>query len=146
MKNIHGINARLFFIFSLLLPAASLCEETAPGSIKTVPDSRNQIVRLTDRGLEPSTMTIKKDDSIVFFLNDTADSLTTLEIDFGEKHAHCSSTNLIISSFGKIKSQRPFGPNDFSSTCFHEKGTYPFVIYGLKSKPAGMAGQIIVEQ
>ncbi len=117
----------------------------APNSTINIQDSRNRIIRLTDHGLDPANITMKKEDSIVFFVNDTSESLTTLEIDFGDKPTHCGSANLKIEADGKVRSIRPFGPNDFSSTCFHAQGNYPVKIYGLKSNPQGVQTSIKVE-
>lgn len=116
-----------------------------PDSVTVVPDSRNQIVKLTDKGIEPAELHMKREDSIAFFLNDTKDSLATIEIEFGDKHTHCSSGNLRIIDGGKLTTLRPFGPSDFSTTCFHDPGAYEFTVFGLKPNPKGLKGRIIVE-
>ncbi len=112
---------------------------------KTLPESRNQMIKLTDRGLEPVNLRMTTADSILFFLNDSTDALATLEIDFGSKATHCSSGNLQIDPNGLIRSVEPFGPKDFASVCFHEPGRYPVKVYGLKAKPSGILGEVIVE-
>lgn len=110
-----------------------------------IPESRNQIIKLTDKGLSPETLKMKVEDSIVFFLNDTDDALTSLEIEFGEKSTHCGGAKMQTGKNGKVASVRPFGPNDFTSTCFHEPGVYPFTVYGLKANPDGVKSKIFVE-
>jgi hypothetical protein len=116
-------------------------EPTSP----TIPESQNQIVKLSDRGIEPSVLHMKKEDSIAFFLNDSTDSLVTLAINFGKLPAHCSSSNMKIGDDGMIRSTRPVGPKDFASTCFHDRGTYNYTVYGLKGDPQGVEGSIVVE-
>lgn len=105
----------------------------------------NRLVKLTDRGLQPKALNMKLDESILFFLNDTTESLATIEIDFGKKPTHCASSNLKIDQDGVIRSSRPYGPKDFASVCFHDRGNYPFTIYGLKESPQGVRGSIVVE-
>ena len=139
----------LILILSPSFAISSLAEnkaaKQAPNSIISIPDSRNRIIKLTDKGIVPAQITMKQEDSIVFFVNDTSGSLTTLEIDFGKKPSHCGSGRLITTDDGKVRSVRPFGPNDFSSTCFHQKGDYPFKVYGLKSNPKGVESIIHVQ-
>src|SRR5262245_24154190 len=108
----------IIFTLTLYFPLESIADTKskpqAPNSVVNIPESRNRIIRLTDHGLEPASISMKKEDSIVFFVNDTTESLTTLEIDFGDKPTHCGSANLKIGEDGKVRSIRPFGPNDFS--------------------------------
>src|SRR5690606_19830620 len=82
-----------------------------PDSVTVVPDSRNQIIKFTDKGIEPAELRMKREDSIAFFLNDSKDSLATVQIEFGDKHTHCASGNLSVIEGGKLTSIRPFGPN-----------------------------------
>lgn len=137
-------------LFSLtLISSASAAEQKQPapgGNISKLPDSQNQIVKLTDRGVEPSTLTMKQDDVIVFFLNESSDSLATLQVDFGMKATHCATSNLKIGDGGKVSSVRPFGPTDFASICLHDLGTYDFKVFGLKNNPKGIASKIVVTQ
>lgn len=134
------MRAIIFLCFALFSTSAS-----AEAPTFSVPDSRNQIIKLTDEGISPSTLKMKVEDSMVFLLNDSKDALTTVEIEFKGKLTHCSSTNMTIAPNNKIVSARPFGPRDFAAACFHEKGSYPFKVYGLSKNSAGLAGTIIVE-
>jgi hypothetical protein len=144
MKNIFTL-----FIISLI----SLSAYAEPGASNKVlsseaaniSESRNRLIRLTDFGPVPAKLSMKREDSIVFFVNDTSESLTTLEIDFGDKPTHCGSANLKTGEDGKVRTTKPFGPNDFSSTCFHASGQYPVRIFGLKNKPDGFDSIITVE-
>lgn len=113
--------------------------------INVIPDSRNQIIKLTDSGVFPQELHMMQDDVIVFFLNSSTDSLATLQIDYGNKTTHCASANMKIEKDGSIRSVRPFGHDDFATVCMHDKGTYPVTVYGLKSKPQGIKASVIVE-
>jgi len=111
----------------------------------TLPESQNQIIKISDVGLLPKTLEMKKEDGIVFFLNDSTDALITIDLDFGKSATHCSSENLEIGEDGVIRSVRPIAQKDFASACFHDAGTYPFTIYGLKQAPLGLKGAILVK-
>lgn len=147
MKN--ALIALTTILLSLSVTSKSVLAENkpatqAPNTVVNIPDSKNRIIRLTDRGLVPPNLTMDREDSIVFFVNDSTESLATLEIDFGDKPTHCGSANLRTGDDGKVRSTRPFGPSDFSSTCFHASGTYPVKIFGLKSNPQGVQTTIKV--
>lgn len=117
--------------------------DAVPGT--TVPESKNQIIRLTDDGLEPHELTMKREDSIIFFLNDTTDALATISVDFGKKTTHCATTNLKIGEDGVISSIKPMQRKEFASICVHDAGTYPLKVYGLKKDPHGVVGSINVQ-
>lgn len=139
----------------LLLGITFLCSKSyaatgdkskhAANTTVEINDSKNQVIKFTDAGIEPKNLKIKKEDSIVFFLNDTDSSLTSLVIEFGSKATHCGGAKLQTGKNGRVASVRPFGPNDFTSTCFHEPGEYPFKVYGLKANPKGLQSTIYVE-
>lgn len=134
-----------------ILPLCVLCvcccsvpaqAEVTPSTVAT---SNNQIIKLSDQGIQPQSLTMKVSDSIVFLLNDTSDSLATVEIHFGEKHMHCAGSNVLAGPDGVSRSVRPFGPRDFASTCFHEPGDYRYTVYGLKARPEGLTGEVHVQ-
>ena len=125
-------------IFSLFWNTAIAAEEGV------VTESTSHIIRLTDHGLEPRALTTHIDDKIVFFVNDSSEALTTMEISFGQKITHCASSNLKIGEDGVIRSVRPFGPRDFATICVHEPGEYAFNVYGLTGSPNGVPGKITV--
>lgn len=124
---------------------ASGTKEIDPNAAPTTPESQAQMVKLTDRGIEPTELTIKQEDSIAFFLNGTNESLVTLEINFKGHPTHCASLNMQIGEDGIVKSSKPIAPQDFASTCFHDTGKYDFTVYGLASNPEGVKGSIIVQ-
>jgi len=133
---------------SITISASVVGEEMSTlnnGATRQAPDSRNQIVKLTDRGIEPPVLTTNKSDSIVFFLNATTDSLATIEIDYKDKRMHCASSALALGEDGKIRSVRPFGPRSFTSACFPDRGSYTVTVYGLNGKAERASGTIIVE-
>lgn len=127
----------------VLLLSTQVFAEQLPTN--NVPDSHNQVIVLSDRGISPSPLHMKISDSIVFVLNDTKESLATVVFDFGKKQMHCSGSNLEVGDDGTIRSKRPFGPRDFASTCFHEKGEYKLTVYGLAARPSGITSTIFVE-
>jgi hypothetical protein len=153
MKKLNiNICSKAFITLSLCL-SLTVAPSTAISQTPTLQEpnsstnavSRNQIIKFTDRGILPSSLRIKKEDSIVFFLNDTKDSLVSLEIDFADKATHCGGAKLQTGKNGKVSTSRPFGPNDFTSTCFHERGEYPFIVYGVPSNPQGLKSSVTVE-
>jgi hypothetical protein len=128
------------------MPSSGISEgDGKPVAAAPVLESQNQMIKLTDRGIEPQILRMKVEDSIAFFFNDSADSLVTLALDFKGLATHCASQNMKIGDDGVIRSVRPVGPKDFASTCFHERGTYSFTVFGLKGDQKGLEGRIIVE-
>src|SRR5262245_58402510 len=122
MRNaMFRIDGRRSVLFGSLIALAFACA-SFPGAAAadgkkeltaTVPDANNQLVKLGDKGVSPTRLTMKKEDSIVFFLNDSSDALATIELDFHGAHTHCASSNMEIDDDGVIRSVRPFGPGDF---------------------------------
>lgn len=110
-----------------------------------LPESKNQTMRMTDEGIFPDTLTLRPEDSVVFLLNDTSDSLLNFELSFGEHVTHCNGGILRAQEHGKVRSTRPLEPRNFVTTCFHEKGRYPIVVYGLKNHPKGITANVVVE-
>lgn len=117
----------------------------APGGGLSLVESKNQLIVLSDNGVDQSNLRMRVADSALFLLNKTSDSLLTIEIDFGKKTTHCASTNLTIDDDNVIRSSKPFPPRDFASVCFHDPGQYPYKIYGLRGHPQGLSGTITVE-
>ena len=109
------------------------------------PESKGHVITITDQGPSPLTVRMSKDDKMAFFLNDTSDSLLTVTVEYHEHSTHCSSGNMKISEDGSIRSTEPISPKDFASSCFHDRGTYPFTVMGLKKQPQGIRGSIIIE-
>lgn len=132
----------VLILFSLVRPL--LAEEAQP-LVTKIPDSKNQIIKLLDQGIEPASLHMKKEDSIVFFLNSSTDSLATIEVDYGDHTTHCASANLQVNKNGTVTSVRPIEPKNFASVCFHDSGKYPVKVFGLKSKPEGINAEIVVE-
>lgn len=133
------------FLFSIGAAALAFADDSQVSTSNSVPPSQNQVIVVTDKGIDPTNPEMTVSDSILFFLNSTTDSLVSLEVDFGDKPTHCASSNMIIEDAGTIKSVRPIGPRDFASLCFHQAGIYPARIYGLKNAPAGVTTSIVVK-
>jgi hypothetical protein len=132
---------KYLLVLFLLLPSWSLSEEKG----LPVQVSQNQLIRLSENGIEPKELRMSLEDSILFLLNDSRNSLATVEVQFGGKTTHCASTNLAVTKDQLLRSKRPFGPHDFASLCFHERGIYPFRVFGLPSNPKGIDGVVYVE-
>ncbi len=129
----------------LVISAAPVSLASGSPTDQSLVESTSHIIKLTDKGLVPSTLHTRLVDKIVFFVNDTKESLTTMRIDFGKKITHCASTNLKIGEDGVISSVKPFAPRDFATICVHETGQYAFSVYGVGNNEKGMQGKIIVE-
>lgn len=108
-------------------------------------DPEKIVVRVTEGGLEPSTIRLHKDDSSVFFLNSTKDSLMSVSVNFGNHRTHCASENLKLGDDGKLQSVQPIGPKDFALTCFPQKGSYQVAISGIAGHSQPLVGTVIVE-
>ncbi len=130
--------------FLLAMPQLGLVAEEGFPSM-TAPESTNEVIKLSDAGISPPTLEMKREDGIVLFLNDTPDSLLTMELAFGKHATHCASENLKIGDDGIIRSIAPIAPKDFATTCFHDPGTYSYTIFGLKQAPKGLKGSIVVK-
>lgn len=141
MRSLFSRPSLLLILVLLSLPSLGSTESHGP----TLPESYNQVIKVTDKGLEPSVLEMKKEDRIVFILNDSRESLLTLSLDFGSHAAHCASENLKINEDGSIRSTKPIAPKDFATTCFHDPGTYPFTVYGVPGSPKGLKGSIVVK-
>ena len=115
------------------------------GEVYVLPNSKNRIIELNDKGVSPAQLHLKKKEGVVFFLNNSTDDLATIEIDLSGNSVHCSSSNLEVTKSGKLRSVQPFGPKNFATLCFPQKGAYALKVYGLKPNPDGIAAQIVVE-
>lgn len=131
-----------FLVLLLLFPVVTKAEVKAV----SIPESRNRIIKLTDSGISPERLEMSVDDSIVFFLNSTRESLATMELDYHGKRYHCGSANMEVGEDGIAHSTRPFGPKDFASVCFHDPGEYSLKVYGLPKNPNGMTATIVVRE
>jgi hypothetical protein len=128
----------------LYMPTSGNSEAANGKNPASIPDSQSQIIKLTDSGIEPETLTMNTQDGVLFFLNQTKQSLVTLSVKSNGVKTHCASNNMQIGDDGFIRSKSPIVPQDFASTCFHKPGTYEFTVYGLKDDPEGVRGTIIV--
>lgn len=135
---------RLLHITVLLL-FISAAQTSKAEDLEPVGEAQKEIVKITQRGFEPSILKLTKEDASVFFLNASKDSLMTIEIDFRNKRTHCASPNLKLDNDGMLHSISPIGPKDFALTCFPSKGNYKVTALGLRSDGKPVTGTIIVE-
>lgn len=139
--NNRTIHALLTSSFALLVYPASAQADNSQAATSPM---QNQMVKITDSGLEPSTIEMRKEDRIVFFVNDSKESLVTLNLTFGARATHCASENLRIGEDGSVQSVKPIPPKDFAATCFHDLGSYPFSVSGIQGSSKSFKGTIIV--
>lgn len=120
---------------SLCLIGLGLLTQTSIGFAELDPEigplAEGQIVRFTDRGVSRPKVILQEPGSSVFFLNDTSESLTAVEIDFGEHLSFCASGKMRMDEAGVFRSMRPFAPRSFVAVCFPEVGSYPVTVFGL---------------
>lgn len=116
-----------------------------PGPV-SMPESKSQVMKVTDDGIDPPTLKLRPEDSVVFFLNDTTDSLLSFEIEFKDHVTHCGGGNLQVREHGIVATKQPLEPRAFNASCFHEPGTYPVRVLGLKRQPQGVEAKVVVEQ
>lgn len=132
----------LSFAASVLALVAVDAEELS--SSLSPAESYNKVITISDSGVEPKVLAMRKEDRIAFFLNNSSESLITLSVSFGKNATHCASENLKIGDDGSVESTRPIPPKDFATTCFHDPGTYSYTIFGVKNAPRGIQGSIQV--
>lgn len=109
------------------------------------PDARPQMVKITTRGISPSQLSMQQADSIVFFYNDTEDDLVTLEVEFDNRAVHCGAALKVVKEPGLARSRKPFGPKEFASTCFHDKGQYTYKVYTSRKGKSPYTGTVTVQ-
>ena len=125
-------------ILSLVLEAKSV------HSLEAAP-AHKEIVKLTERGLEPQRVTLAERDSSVFFLNSTHDALASLNVNFGDKRAHCASANIKLDDSGTMRTVNAIGPKDFAIICFPDPGEYPVTVQGIDGTTKTYTGTVIVK-
>lgn len=144
MRALLFLPSFLLAVVLLSMPRIELvADQGFPSS--TSPESSNEVIKVTAAGLSPASLELRREDGIVLFLNDTPDSLVTMDLSFGKHATHCASENLKIGDDGVIRSVAPIAPKDFATACFHDPGSYSFTIYGLKQAPQGLKGLITVK-
>jgi hypothetical protein len=142
-RSILRLLSLALFIFPLQCFSAS--EPVKAGEMLPVAPAIKEIVKMTENGFEPSSITLRKLDSSVFFLNSTRDSLVTIQVPFGERKSHCASPNLDIGKDGVIRSKKPIGPRDFALICFPEPGTYKVMAQGVRGGTKEIVGTVNVQ-
>ncbi len=137
----------LFTLSLLTVTPAALANTASDEPHDEIPgaNARPQIVKVTPSGIVPHELNMQQSDSVVFFYNNTVDDLISLEIDFGKNAVHCSAAVKIIKEPGLARTRKPFGPKEFASTCFHEKGRYPYKVFTSQKGKAPLSGTVIVQ-
>lgn len=117
----------------------------APANAKglSIESPVKEVVKITEKGLQPAVISLDKLDSSVFFLNATDDSLVSVQVNFANHTPHCASGNMKFET-GVMKSVKPIGPKDFALMCFPESGTYDVTIEGVGGKKP-LTGKVIIQ-
>ena len=117
-------------LFLLAGPLSTAAEEQSA----RIEPTENQLLRITDRGVVPKSISLSRPGSLAFFFNDTSSSELSLEVDFGDRKAYCSTGRMKLGEDGIIRSKQPFGPRSFVTVCFPEKGEYVVRAFGWKGR------------
>jgi hypothetical protein len=112
-------------------------------SFAEIDSVQNQIITIDDHGISPSTVTLSRGGTSVFFLNSTSDSALEVDIDYGKRLAYCASATMEMGKDGVFRSKTPFQPQHFVAACFPEPGTYEIHIRG--RNPKGVVEKASVE-
>lgn len=101
----------------------------------SVENAEKLVMKVSEKGFEPTTIKFHHEDSSVFVVNSSKSSLLTLSIDFKGKKTHCASSNMILGDDGILKSSEPIALKDFALFCIPERGHYDLIAYGVSNKP-----------
>lgn len=128
-----------------LLPAPCNAADQPAEPVPVMNAGQKKFVSITESGIQPKVVTLNQSDGSVFFVNRTKDSLLTLSIPFGKNRMHCASENLKRDKDGNLLSARPFGPHDFTLSCFPDKGSYHYTVSGIGARGKAAEGTVVVE-
>ena len=124
----------------------AICGAHSPAASEPeIPVSSSPLLTISNNGVTPLELHIKKKDAVVFFLNTSPDALVTLAINYGTQRTHCANALLDIGDDNIVRSNAPLGQYDFVSSCFPDRGRYPVTIQGLPNFPEGLNSAIVVE-
>lgn len=126
---------RNFKFYLLLFAALTFPSTVSAADIADIVKEQNAalksaLIKFDGNGLTPKNLVIDDGTSLVILLNDSKDSDVTLSLDFKKKALHCHSDTLKQDENGVLHSVKPFGPKDFATFCFHEKGKYDLKVFG----------------
>lgn len=139
---IKVITALVCAMFSL--STAAFAADT-PDTFAEDISAQKVVVKVSEKGFEPQTVHLQKEDASIFFVNTTQESLLTFEINFGSHRAHCATSNMKLGTDGILRSSKPVGPKDFALMCFPQKGSYPVVVHGIHGSAAPVTGTVVVD-
>lgn len=138
----------IVFCIALAFSATSgFCETTSgtnSDSIHKIEPTVNKIVKITDSGITPKTISIGKRGSLLFFYNETRNSLVNVEVDYGDRKVFCSTGKMMMGKDGVVRSKEPFSPRSFATVCFPDAGSYKLTAYGVAGFPSGLSSTIEV--
>lgn len=144
MRALLFLPSCLLCIVLFYLPSPSV-SESEHEQISLAQEVQAKMVVVSEAGLDPRELRINTEERVAFFLNNSHESLMSLDVHFGDNTTHCASENLEIGDNGVVSSIKPVAPKDFATMCFHDSGTYPFTVRGVGRTSGGLQGTIIVE-
>jgi len=127
----------------LLLLPLSFVRSTQAEPAASYPAHR-EIMKITERGLEPAAIIMGQIDGSVFFLNSSSSDSIHLSIDFGKHRFHCANPNLKLEPNGLLHTIRPLRPREFAVACFPDKGTYTVLARSSSKRTKEVRGEIVV--
>ncbi len=130
--------SKLFSILAFFSPLlVSLPAFAVDGEPDRSTSAIKHVMRITEEGITPRELTLKKLDSSVFLYNELADQPVDISIRFGSNRVHCHSPRLKMDSEGVFRTDSPLPPNSFAIACFPSRSQYPIEVTapGVSSKP-----------
>ena len=113
----------------------------------------NKILTITDQGPSAEVTKLERPGSLVFFYNGSKQSTISVEVDYGNRRAFCSTGTMTMGEDGVVRSQKPIAPGTFAAMCFPDIGSYDVRIISVhrgktqssKSQSNKAQAKIIVE-
>jgi hypothetical protein len=138
------IAATVVISVGILFSSLSFAAESEP----LLPDvkANKVILQFSGTELQPAKLSLNKLDSSVFFVNRSAETPVTIQVDFRGKKLHCHSKNLEMTEAGFLSTKQPIASFDFAILCFPSAGSYPYEVKEVGSKGRQFKGEIVVNE
>jgi hypothetical protein len=117
--------------------------ELSPATLST--ENKSHIISVPDSGLTPSTLHMRKNDGLGFFLNDSSTWLVTNSVNYSEHATDCASVNVTNQDNGTIRSRELIDSKDLFGSWEHDSGSYAFTVQELRTGPADSEGDSIIK-
>lgn len=106
--------------------------------------AEKEIIRVTDKGIIPAVLELRKRDSSVFIYNDTDNEYLGVQIEFGKNRLHCHDKRLQLDATGMLRTTDPIPPHSFVVACFPDTATYPITVWSSGNRGQTLRGEIHV--